>query len=255
MPTVAADEYTFHMPARQAGLDQNQEYCEVLTGDGERRRVLLHDYDVIFGIPGLYEWIYAESLSCESPRIVVDLLHRVLREEQEAPGDLRVLDFGAGNGLVAAELGRIESGAIVGVDLLEEAMMAAERDRPGLYDDYHALDLTTLTADDRVDLGRHEFNCLTCVAALGFGDVPPAAFAAAFGFVADGGLVAFNIRECFVDAGDTSGFSRTLANAFATGTLVEHARLGYTHRLSATGEPLPYLAIVARKHGPLELVA
>jgi SAM-dependent methyltransferase len=254
MPTVADDEYTVHLPERQAGLDQDEEYCVVETG-GETRRIRIHDYDQIFTVPGLYERIYADALSCESPRIVVDLLHQVLREEREAPEDHRVLDFAAGNGLVGAELARIQSGAIVGVDLLPEAMMAAERDRPGVYDDYHAVDITDLSADESDALGGHDFTCLTCVAALGFGDVPPAAFASALGFVADGGLVAFNIRERFVEDADVSGFSRTLANAFASGTIVEQARLSYTHRLSATGEALPYLAMVGRKHGELELAA
>lgn len=254
MPTVVDDQYTVHLPERQAGLDQDEEYCVVEMG-GEQRRIRIHDYDQLFAVLGLYERVYADALSCESPRIVVDLLHQVLCEEREAPEDQRVLDFAAGNGLVGAELARIQSGAVVGVDLLPEAMMAAERDRPGTYDAYHALDVTDLAADERDALQGHDFTCLTCVAALGFGDVPPEAFASAFGFVADGGFVAFNIRERFTEEADVSGFSRMLANAFASGAIVERARLSYTHRLSATGEALPYLAMVGRKRGELELVA
>ncbi|MBB4660895.1 class I SAM-dependent DNA methyltransferase [Conexibacter arvalis] len=255
MSTLDHQEYVIHMPAAGAdGLDQHEEYCEV-EWDGERRRIRFHDYDEIFKVPGLYERLFADALSCDSPRVVVDLLHDALRQEDERPQDLQVLDFGAGNGMVGAELARIDSGAIVGVDLLEAAKEAAERDRPGVYDAYHALDMTELAPSAREELEQHDFNCLTCVAALGFGDVPPEAFASAFELVADEGWVAFNIRERFVEEADTSGFSRTLATALEEGTIVEHARVTYTHRLSVSGDPLPYVALVGRKQGELELVA
>jgi SAM-dependent methyltransferase len=255
MSTLSRQDYVIHMPAAgAAGLDQDEEFCEV-EQDGERRRIRFHDYDEIFKVPGLYERLFADALSCDSPRVVVDLLHDALRQEDERPQDLQVLDFGAGNGMVGAELARIESGAIVGVDLLVEAKEAAGRDRPGVYDAYHALDMTELAPDAREQLARHDFNCLTCVAALGFGDVPPEAFATAFELVADNGWIAFNIRERFVAESDTSGFSRTLAGALADGTIAEHARVSYTHRMSTSGEALSYVAMVGRKQGELELVA
>lgn len=249
-------DYTLHLPSRgAAGLDQDEEYCEVEL-DGERRRIRFHDYDEIFTVPGLYERLFADSLACDSPRVVVDLLEDALRAENERPDALQVLDFGAGNGMVAEELSRIEPAAVVGVDLLPEAKMAAERDRPGVYDAYHAVDMTDLSAGERSELERHDFNCLTCVAALGFGDVPPEAFATAFDLIDDDGWVAFNIRERFVEeASDTTGFSRTLAHALQEGAIEEHARVSYTHRLSVAGDPLPYVAMVGRKRGELELVA
>ena len=45
------------------------------------------------------------------------------------------------------------------------------------------------------------------MAALGFGDIPVRVFAEAFNLVDDGGWVAFNIKETFLDERDTSGFS------------------------------------------------
>ena len=255
MSTLSEEDYVIHMPAAgAAGLDQDEEFCELTIG-GETRRIRFHDYDEIYKVPGLYERLFADALSCDSPRVVVDLLHDALRQEDQRPQDLQVLDFGAGNGMVGAELARIDSGAIVGVDLLEEAKLAAERDRPGVYDAYHALDMTELAPQSREQLAQHDFNCLTCVAALGFGDVPPEAFVNAFELVADDGWVAFNIRERFVEEDDTSGFSRTLANALDEGTIVEHARVSYTHRMSVAGDPLSYVAMVGRKQGELEIVA
>ena len=47
---------------------------------------------------------------------------------------------------------------------------------------------------------------MTVVAALGFGDMPPAAFAGAFNMVVDGGLVALNIKDEFLEEGGFASF-------------------------------------------------
>jgi SAM-dependent methyltransferase len=254
MSTLPEDDYTIHLPTVRAdGLDQDQEYCEI-ERDGERRRIRFHDYDEIFAVPGLYERLFADLLACDSPRVVVDLLSDALEQAEERPQDLHALDFGAGNGMVGAELARIDSGSIVGVDLLDEAREAALRDRPGVYDSYHVVDFTDLAQDERRELEEHDCNCLTCVAALGFGDVPLDAFATALDLVGDDAWIAFNIRKRFVDDADETGFARALRSALDDGTIVEHASKTYTHRMSVSGEPLDYLAIVGRKQGELELV-
>ena len=49
---------------------------------------------------------------------------------------------------------------------------------------------------------------MTSVAALGFGDVPPEVFTAAFDLVEDGGWVAFTIKEDFLDGGDDERLRR-----------------------------------------------
>ena len=66
----------------------------------------------------------------------IRMLTQVLEDWPQSPSDLRVLDLGAGNGIVAERLTEAGVGHIVGVDLLEEAAQAAERDRPDAYDDY-----------------------------------------------------------------------------------------------------------------------
>ena len=188
--------------------------------------------------------------------MVVDLLDDVLEREDVSPQAMQVLDLGAGNGMVAEELTRIGGTSIVGVDLLPEAKQAAERDRPGLYEAYHVVDLTNPTPDECAELDQYDFDAMTCVAALGFGDVPVEAFATAFDLVSDGGWVAFNIRDRFIDeSADSTGFSRTIAAALDEDVIVEHARMSYVHRLSTAGDPLPYVAIVGRKQGVLGLVA
>lgn len=243
------DEVAIHLPDEAPGsLDQDQEYCEVEI-DGRRRRVRFHAYHEIFSVPGLYESLFEKLLDCNSPEVVTNLLNEELAAEGEEPESLRVLDFGAGNGMVAEELTRIGVESIVGVDILEEAKKAAERDRPDVYVDYVATDMTAPARPDLQTLERHDFNCLTCVAALGFGDVPPAAFLNAFNLVSAPGWVAFNIRERLLGNEDESGFSALLDQMFDEGVMVERAREQYPHRLSTAGDPIPYVAMVAEKRG------
>jgi SAM-dependent methyltransferase len=161
--------------------------------------------------------------------------------------DLSVLDVGAGNGMVGEELDRRGVESIVGVDIIEEAAEATQRDRPGIYDAYHVVDLTDIPEDARRELEKADFNCLVTVAALGFGDIPPEAFKAAYDLVENGGWIAFNIKEDFLDDGHPSGFSRLVGRVLETGIVEKRAEKVYCHRLSTTGEELDYVAIVGTK--------
>lgn len=254
MATLDNVDYALHLPPKNArgDLDQDEEWCEIETADGERRRIRFHDYAEIFSVPGLYERLFADRLDCDSPRIVCDLLGPALRGAGLKPERLTALDFGAGNGMVGELLGELAIGEIVGVDLLPEARDAAHRDRPGLYEAYYALDLTQLTGDNRRDLMRHDFDVMTCVAALGFGDIPELAFAEAFNLVGSPGWIAFNIRDRFVEEEGT-GFGGLIARMFREGILEERTRTRYTHRVSVDGESLDYDAIVAEKLADIPL--
>lgn len=254
MATLDNVDYVLHLPKKHARgeLDQDQEWCEIEIG-GNRRRIRFHDYAEIYEVPGLYERLFAEQLECDSPRVVTELLEGELRAARVKPGRLTALDFGAGNGMVGELLADLTIGGIVGVDLLPEARAAAQRDRPDLYENYYALDFTQLEPGDRRDLMRHDFDLMTCVAALGFGDIPPLAFAEAFNLVGSPGWIAFNIRDRFFAETDPAGFGAFIARMFRDGVLKERARKRYTHRVSVTGEPLEYIAIIAEKHDDVPL--
>jgi hypothetical protein len=253
MATLDNVDYALHLPPKHAHgeLDQDEEWCEIEVG-GERRRIRFHDYAQIYDVAGLYERLFAERLECDSPRVVAELLAQALRDARTRPERLTALDFGAGNGMVGERLGELSIGEIVGVDLLPEARDAAHRDRPGLYDDYYALDMTQLTAEQRRDLMRHDFDLMTCVAALGFGDIPPLAFAEAFNLVASPGWIAFNLRDRYVEE-ETTGFGALVSRLFDDGILEECTRTRYTHRLSVAGEALEYVALVAQKRADVPL--
>ena len=252
MPTLDTVDFALHLPppAVRRELDQDEEWCEIEI-DGRRRRVRFHDYAAIYAVPGLYERLFAERLECDSPRVVVDLLGEHLRAAKVKPASLTALDFGAGNGMVGERLADLSIGDIVGIDLLAEARDAALRDRPGVYADYRALDFTDLSAADRRDLMHYDFSVVACVAALGFGDIPPLAFAEAFNFVGAPGWVAFNIRDRFLEEGE--GFGGFIGRMLREGIIDERARKRYTHRVSVSGDALEYVAIVAEKRADVPL--
>jgi predicted TPR repeat methyltransferase len=233
------------MPPDGARRPQDAEWCEIRENGGWRR-LRFHDYGEIYERPGLYEYLFYDLLECQSPRRVVGLLGEV-RADAGIREPLRAIDFGAGNGLVGKELRRIGAVEIVGVDILSEARAAAERDLPEVYADYLVADMTepAAAADRRLRALRP--NALTCVAALGFGDIPPRAYHRAASYVAIGGHLAFNIKEEFLDARYTYGFSELMRRMLNGGVVRLEATRRYRHRLSAAGEPIYYTAMVATK--------
>ncbi len=236
-----------HREAASAmALDQDEEWFEVLCG-GKWSRLRLHDYSDIYSIPGLYEQLFEDLLRCNSPRRVVGLLGDVLAESRDSATDLSVIDLGAGNGMIGEELRRLGVRGLVGVDIIPEAADAARRDRPGVYDDYVVADLCDLSDADANRLRKQKPNCLSTVSALGFGDIPPAAFTAAFNLIATPGWLSFNIKESFLNSTDSSGFSRLIHLLADRGIIQMQAYRRYSHRLSVTGERLHYVAMAARK--------
>lgn len=247
-----ADSASFHirMPDEESKFDQDEEFC-ILEIAGEERKLRFHDYHEIYAMPGLYERLFYDLLECSSPKVVCDLLGAELEKAGEAPAGLRALDLGAGNGIVGEELRKLGAGHVVGVDIIPEAGRAAARDRPGTYADYRVVDIADLSRADRDALLGHRFNALTCVAALGFGDIPPAVFSAAFNLVADGGWIAFTLKERFLSESDVSGFGRLIKRCVDEGVLEVRSSERYRHRLSIAGEPLYYTAMIATKHGDI----
>jgi SAM-dependent methyltransferase len=249
--TAARKSLRVALPEPSSRFSQDDEWCVVQQADGSWSEFRFHDYHRIFDVPGLYEKIFYDVLGCDTPRFMADLFIDALAGTREAPADVRVLDLGAGNGIMAEELAAVGVPHAVGVDILPEAQAAAERDRPGLYADYLVADLTALDAADSRTLADHRLNALTVVAALGFGDIPPAAFATAYDHIADGGWVVLTIKDAFLAEDDTSGFARMIADGLASGALEVVRRERFRHRLATDASPLVYEGIVARKRGPL----
>jgi SAM-dependent methyltransferase len=236
----------FPPPGDAETLAQDEAYFHLIES-GEQHRIRFHDYAEIYKRPGLYEQLFYDRLKCASPRKVAEVLTGVLEEEGAHPSELRVLDFGAGNGMAAEALDAYGVARLIGVDIEPEAQRAVVRDRPSIYDQYYVADFTDVDDELRGELLDWRIDCLCCVAALGFGDIPPKAFLEALNLMGSDAWVAFNIKETFLDQTDTSGFSRMIRELL----LSEHVSLyhleRYRHRLSMDGTPLHYFAIVARK--------
>ncbi|MEE8434970.1 MAG: methyltransferase domain-containing protein [bacterium] len=215
--------------------------------DGTERRIRFHDYHEIYNIPGLYEHIFYEKLECQSPALMAKLIEHEVKRGGEELESLNVLDVGAGNGIMGEMLSDVGVNHMVGVDILPEAARAAERDRPGLYEEYYPADLLNPPKEVETELSGRNFNCLTMIAALGFGDIPPEVFATAFNYVEDGGYIAFNLMDEFLEGKDPSGFAEMIEYITDSGTLEESMRVHYIHRLSISGDPIYYQGIIGRK--------
>jgi len=250
--------YQIDFPEADAKADQDSECCEVRI-DGETRRIRFHDYHEIYSVPGLYEQLFYDELKCQSPKVLTELLTDTMAETGVDPGTVDALDIGAGNGMVGEELVNRGVRSVVGVDIIEEAAEAAERDRPDVYDDYFVADLTDLPPDAKRALADRGFSCMTTCAALGFGDIPPLAFAIALNLLADDAWVAFTIKDRFLDGAEEeeSGFATLVNRLCDEGRLEVLAKRKYRHRLAVDGTELHYLAVVARRRGlaPLEWLA
>jgi len=238
--------YRIKFPATSTTKLSQDEVSFGLIEDGETRRLRFHDYDEIYKRPGLYEQIFYERLKCTSPGKVADLLKRALNTVREPVTELRVLDLGAGNGMMGDVLKADGVARLVGADIIPEARDAAYRDRSEVYDDYYVADFTNLDQAQQETLQEWSFDCLTCVAALGFGDIPPSAFFQAMKLVRNDGWLAFNIKESFLDHAEHSGFSRLIRELIFSKYLdLYHLEL-YRHRLSMEGTQLFYYAVVGR---------
>ena len=232
--------------AESSNLNQDEAYF-FLQEENERRKIRFHDYDAIYKVQGLYEQIFYDRLKCTSPEKVTAVLESALKQSDDNLSELRVLDFGAGNGMMGEALKKHGVSRLIGVDIISEAYDATVRDRPGLYDAYYVEDFTNLSDEKKDDIASWQCDCMVTVAALGFGDIPTKAFIEAFNIIKPEGWIAFNIKETFFDMRDESGFSKLVRELIFSKYLDVYHIERYRHRLSIEGEPLYYFVIAGRK--------
>ncbi len=223
----------------------------MLRRDDDWQKIRFHDYSRIYEIEGLYERLFRDALECRSPEKIAELLTEQAQKSGMPIESLRVLDLGAGNGMVGEALRNLGVRTIVGVDILKAAKAAVNRDRPGVYARFLVEDMTDLSSESRALLEGERLNCMTCVAALGFGDIPVQVFVEAYNLVEPGGLIAFNIKEEFLNNGSGSDFSDLVRSMFDRGDMEVQASTRYVHRKATSGIPLHYVAFVGRKQRSL----
>ena len=248
--------HRIHFPPQNAADLAQDEVFFYVVENGEKVRLRFHDYEAIYGRPGLYEQLFYDRLKCNSPTKVADILRKTVEANGQDATALRVLDLGAGNGMMGEALKRQGVSRLIGVDIITAAREACLRDRPGMYDEYYVADFTDIDADLNEEIAEWQIDCLTSVAALGFGDIPQSAFVQALQFVRPGGWAAFNIKHTFLDPSDTTGFSVLVRELLFSESIEVHHIERYWHRLSMEGNPLAYFALVLRKKAglPAELL-
>ena len=97
-------------------LAQDEVYFYVISPDGEKQKLRFHDYDEIYKFPGLYEQIFYDRLKCTSPVKVAEILKSAIDQSHESFTELRVIDLGAGNGLMGEALKKYGVSRMIGVD-------------------------------------------------------------------------------------------------------------------------------------------
>ena len=230
----------------QPGRDQTEESLVVRYPDGTEEHFRLHEYERVYAIPGLYEEVVQRRLLSASATILAERLVTCAAAAGTDPGELAVFDLGAGNGVSGEELRARGVGTIVASDGIAEARDAARRDRPGLYAEYLVGDTDDLPQVADL-IGEHALNALVCAGALGLGHISADSFHRLWSLFAPGAWFSVSLHEDLAQAGG-SDFGDYLAGFEARGDGGQIlVREPFRHRLTMAGDPITYVAIVARK--------
>jgi predicted TPR repeat methyltransferase len=223
----------------------DEEDVEVRFADGRREQVRVQDYERVFAVRGLYEAIVVAKLRCRSPDRVASMLASAAQRLGRPAQSVRVLDLGAGNGVSGEALAAHDLRPVVAIDIEPAARAAALRDRPNMYDTYLTADLLALTPTQAQAIRALTPNALACVGAIGLGHVPPAALPAALELLADDSLLAYTVAATR-GATDAAEISVRLDSIQSQWLVEELTRERYRHRLTVTGRPIWWEAVIAR---------
>lgn len=201
--------------------------------------VHLHEYERVYAVPGLYEYVVQERLRCRSPQVAAEGFLRTAARRGLDPGSMTVLDVGAGTGLVGELVRRGGVARVVGVDSLPAARAASMRDRPGVYADYVVGDFLLGDALSAA-LRPYTFGGLVSAGAFGGTHATPKALENALAILPAGAPAAFTIDERWMDESDPDGFGAAVERLVADGGLVVTERTRFRHRVTTTGEPIFY---------------
>ena len=238
-------DFEIRIPKESANLVIQEEFFW-LNQNGKERKVILHDYPEIYRIPYLFEYVY-KSLSAKSHIVLSSLLIDRFTQAGGAIENLVVLDVGAGSGMLGQALADLGVKSIAGIDIVPEAAVAAEREYPGVYENYYVEDLTQLSTKTSDTLSSRGFNCIVCGSALGFNHIPAKGWATAFNMIAPNGWIAFNVqKERWEDKSEDSfmAWHPWVAETNIFEIVQTH---NYQHRFYMDGRSLDYVAVIGTK--------
>jgi len=230
----------------QPGRDQTEESLVVRHADGTTETFRLHEYDRVYAVPGLYEEVVQRRLQSASATILAERLTACAADTGTEAADLAVFDLGAGNGVSGEELRARGAGVLIGSDASTGARAAAQRDRPGLYAAYLVGDTDDLPQIPDL-IREHGLNALVAAGALGLGHISADSFHRLWSAFPPGAWFAVSLHEDLAEPGG-SDFGDYLAGFEERedgGEIL--LREPFVHRLTMDGEPITYVAVVARK--------
>ncbi|WP_123658970.1 methyltransferase domain-containing protein [Salinisphaera japonica] len=237
----------------QPQISANSRACQSAEGfsaivDGTRTNFKMHDYPSMYRVPGLYDAMMFGMLGCRTPALLAKVVE-VCLEASAFNGSIRMLEIGAGSGAFAEQIRRrnfiVER--LVGLDIHEEARSAAERDRPGVYDDYLICDLTRLDRHVAERIKDLSPNCVAVASATGWGNhIPVAGFQAAFDHLSDQGWFVFHVKPNDPDP-ECIALNEWITQLIASGSILNPTRGRIFHRENVDGNPIFYDYIVGQK--------
>ena len=218
---------------------------------GDEVIVHLHDYSRLYETAGLYEQIVQELLGCCSPEVAASGLSHAIDALGIERDHLRLLDLGAGTGLVGALVRDLGVGVVIGVDALPAARAACLRDRPGTYCDYLVGDLADPAPDLIARIQRLRPGGLIAAGSLGGTHAPASALLCALDMLPIGSPVVFTVDERWTRIDGDGGFRSAIAELVGSCRLVILERSRFQHRVTTTGAPVYYELIVGALGAPV----
>ena len=232
--------YNIELPDNSLSLLPSEEFFFIVH-NGFKEKIKLQDYQKIYQVPGLYDRIVS-VLKYKTPEVLSNLLTNELKQAASPISNLTILELGAGNGIAGELLRNLGAKEIYGIDIIEEACDAMNRERPNVYEEYFVEDLSLISSETSKTLNKINFNCLFCSSALSH--ISPSAFSYAFNLMNNHAWIVVNLWT-------TSGFEK------GTGALIKQMQEqktleiirqhNYQHRLTIGGEPIICTAIIAQK--------
>ena len=243
-------------PPTNAIWSEQLEERFLLKHNGTKEVIRLHDYRRLYAVPGLYNHILNDLLKCSSHEVVAEALQHLMEASTLNLKEAKILDFAAGNGLVAKALYDKGARFFVGVDIEREAKKAAEREFPMLYQSYKILDFCKLSTLEKNSFEQQKLNTLVVASALGFGEkhVPVKAFIHAFNLIENGGAIVFCIYDQYLSEVDKTGYKKVLEKIQEESfDLRENKR--YVHRNTVFGGKMWFRVIAGFKKSAIRFQA
>ncbi|ETR72890.1 MAG: methyltransferase type 11 [Candidatus Magnetoglobus multicellularis str. Araruama] len=233
--------YNIELPDNNDFLLPSEEYF-FMVHNGFKEKIKLQDYQKIYQIPGLYDQIVG-ILKYKTPEVLSNLLNNEFIKISSTISKLTILELGAGNGIAGERLKRSGAKKVYGVDIIEEARDAMNRERPDVYEKYFIEDLSMVSSETDKALKKIKFNCLFCSSALSH--ISPSAFSYAFNLMNNHAWIVLNLWK---KSGFEEGTGALIKQMEARKILKIIRQENYQHRRTVCGETIICTAMVGQKY-------